>query len=174
MKVQIDELMNYLALLVAALVPMVIGYLWYGPLFGKTWMNSTGMTEAKMKSANMPMIFGFSFLLALILAFAISILCVHDNMVDGALFYATDKTMIPTPGSEEASWLAYYYENLAPDNYNFKHGAFHGGLFGLLLFLPVIGNIALYEQKGWKYVAINVGYWVLCAVIMGGILGAWR
>lgn len=166
--------MNYLAFIVAALVPMILGFFWYGPIFGKPWMASTGMTEEKMKSANMPMIFGLSFLLALMLTMVISVLCVHDNMVEGALYYVTDGTMQPDVGSEEANWLAYYHENLAPENYNFKHGAFHGGLFGLMLFLPVIGNIALYEQKGWKYVAINVGYWVLCAIIMGGILGAWR
>ena len=166
--------MNYLAFIVAALIPMAVGAIWYGPLFGKIWMRSCGMTEEKMKSGNMAMTIGLSLVLAFLLAFIISALSVHDNMVEGALFYATDKTMIPTPGSEEASWLAFYYDNLAPDNYNFQHGAFHGGLFGLMFFLPVIGNIALYEQKSWKYVAINVGYWVLCATLMGGLLGAWR
>ncbi|MBX4189281.1 DUF1761 domain-containing protein [Candidatus Parcubacteria bacterium] len=29
---------NYLAVVVAAVVQMVLGYLWYGPLFGKKWM----------------------------------------------------------------------------------------------------------------------------------------
>lgn len=166
--------MNYIAFIVAALIPTGIGALWYGPLFGKAWMKSSGMTEEKMKGGNMPLIFGLSFVLAIILAFVISALCIHDNMVEGSLYYLTDGTMKPAAGSEAANWLSYYYENLAPDNYNFKHGAFHGGLFGLLFFLPVIGNIALYEQKGWKYVAINVGYWVICAAVMGGILGAWR
>ena len=166
--------MNFLPLLVAALVPTVIGFLWYGPLFGKPWMKSTGMTEEKMKSANMPMVFGLSLLFALILAFVLNILCVHDNMVEGALYYATDKTMVPAPGSKEAEWLDFYKSELAPDNYTFAHGAFHGGLFGLLLFLPILGNIALYEQKGWKYTLINLGYWVVCATIMGGILGGWR
>ena len=110
----------------------------------------------------------------MILTFVISALSVHDNMVQGSLYYATDGTMEPAEGSDDANWLAYYQENLAPDNYNFAHGSFHGGFFALLFFLPIIGNIALYEQKGWKYVAINVGYWVLCAALMGGILGAWR
>lgn len=166
--------MNYIAFIVAALIPMIIGAVWYGPLFGKIWMRSCGMTEEKMKSGNMPMTIGLSLLLAVILTMVIGMLSVHDNMVEGALYYVTNKTMVPTPGSEEASWLAYYYDTLAPANYNFQHGAFHGGLFGLLLFLPIIGNIALYEQKGWKYVAINVGYWVLCAALMGGIIAAWR
>ena len=33
----------------AALVPMVIGFVWYGPLFGKTWMEEMGFTEASLK-----------------------------------------------------------------------------------------------------------------------------
>ncbi len=166
--------MDFLPLLVASLIPTIIGFIWYGPLFGKTWMSITGMTEEKMKSANMPLLFGLSFLLALILAVVINVLCVHDNMVEGALFYITNGTMEPIAGSEAASWLAYYKETLAPDNYTFSHGAFHGGMFGLMMFLPVIGNMALYEQKGWKYVAINVVYWVICATLMGGLLAAWR
>ena len=42
---------NYLGLLLAAVVAMVVGYVWYGPLFGKTWMKLMGMKEAKMKGA---------------------------------------------------------------------------------------------------------------------------
>lgn len=34
---------NYLAILVAAVVSMVIGSIWYGPLFGKKYMHEMGM-----------------------------------------------------------------------------------------------------------------------------------
>ena len=37
-----DIPVNYLAVLVAGLSNMVIGYLWYGPLFGKMWMKLSG------------------------------------------------------------------------------------------------------------------------------------
>ena len=42
---------NWLAIIVAAVAAMVLGFLWYGPLFGKYWMKLTGMTESKMKDA---------------------------------------------------------------------------------------------------------------------------
>ena len=29
---------NLLAVLVAGIVPMIVGFLWYGPLFGKRWL----------------------------------------------------------------------------------------------------------------------------------------
>jgi hypothetical protein len=34
---------NYLAVLVVALISMVLGFLWYGPLFGKMWMRLSGI-----------------------------------------------------------------------------------------------------------------------------------
>lgn len=37
--------MNYLPILAASGANMIIGFLWYGPLFGKKWMSLTGMTE---------------------------------------------------------------------------------------------------------------------------------
>jgi hypothetical protein len=36
---------NYLAVLVAAIAQIVIGFLWYGPLFGKTWIRLTGKSD---------------------------------------------------------------------------------------------------------------------------------
>lgn len=35
--------MNWLAVIVAAILQMVLGFLWYGPLFGKTWMSMMGI-----------------------------------------------------------------------------------------------------------------------------------
>ena len=52
----------------------------------------------------------------------------------------------------------------------FKHGALHGTLIGLLFVTPILGTIALFEQKSFKYVAINGGYWVITLALMGGVL----
>ena len=43
---------NYLAVVVSAIVGMVIGALWYSPmLFGKMWMKLSGVTDKEMKKA---------------------------------------------------------------------------------------------------------------------------
>ena len=39
---------NFLAVLVAAIAAIVLGFLWYGPLFGKTWIKLMGMDKKKM------------------------------------------------------------------------------------------------------------------------------
>src|SRR5713226_2516090 len=35
--------MNWVAIIVATVAAMVIGFLWYGPVFGKTWMALTAL-----------------------------------------------------------------------------------------------------------------------------------
>lgn len=45
--------MNYLSILIAALLMVGIGYLWYGPVFGKYWMKLKGYTPESMKAMKM-------------------------------------------------------------------------------------------------------------------------
>lgn len=166
---------NFLAVLVSALVPTVLGFIWYHEkTFGRAWAAGAGMTEEKMKTGNMPLIFGLAFLFSLLLAFSMNFHAVHDVQVAGAMYYATNGTMIPEQGSELAQWFDYFQTNLAPANHNFNHGAVHGMLIGFMILLPVTVNNALFERRGWKYMLINAGYWTICLTIMGGILAAWR
>ncbi len=60
---------HWLAILVAAVSGFLVGGLWYGPVFGKAWQAARGLSDDAMKNANMPMIFGLTFLLNLFSAF---------------------------------------------------------------------------------------------------------
>lgn len=40
---------NYLAVLICSILSMVVGGIWYGPLFGKQWMKVIGVTEKNSK-----------------------------------------------------------------------------------------------------------------------------
>lgn len=67
---------NYLAVLVAALASMVIGFLWYSPvLFGNAWQKLMGWSEkqAKEKTAKM----GPAYLVALIGALVTAYVLAH-------------------------------------------------------------------------------------------------
>ncbi len=59
---------NWLAVIAAALSSFVLGGIWYAALFGKAHQKAAGLSDEQVKSANMPLIFGGSFVLALIAA----------------------------------------------------------------------------------------------------------
>jgi hypothetical protein len=46
---------NYWAVLVSACSAFIIGWIWYGPLFGKLWMKLNGFTEEGLKEGGMSM-----------------------------------------------------------------------------------------------------------------------
>lgn len=56
------------AIVVATLSTFVIGFLWYGPLFGSTWMEAAGLSEEDVEDANMVSLFGTAFVLQLVMA----------------------------------------------------------------------------------------------------------
>jgi hypothetical protein len=58
--------MNFIAIFVAALVPMILGFIYYNPkVLGGVWMAETGLTEEKMKGGNMALVFGVSLILSI-------------------------------------------------------------------------------------------------------------
>ncbi|MEO9869549.1 DUF1761 domain-containing protein [Ekhidna sp.] len=59
---------NWLSVIVAATSTFLIGGIWYGPLFGKTWMQAFGYTEEDLKKRSAPKTFGLSLFLAFIAA----------------------------------------------------------------------------------------------------------
>ncbi|GGH02272.1 DUF1761 domain-containing protein [Mucilaginibacter phyllosphaerae] len=63
------SLINWPAVLVAALSGFAVGGIWYSnSLFGKAWMADSKLTAAEIKKGNKAKIFGFTFLFALIMA----------------------------------------------------------------------------------------------------------
>jgi len=60
--------LNWLAVIAAALSSFVLGGIWYGALFDKVWMKAAGVTPEQIKNGNKAVIFGGTFVLALITA----------------------------------------------------------------------------------------------------------
>jgi uncharacterized membrane protein YdfJ with MMPL/SSD domain len=157
---------NFLALFVAALSTLVVGFVWYNPkVFGTIWMKESGMTEEKMKGGNMLLTFGLSLLYAFFISFIIQMLTIHQF---GALGMVGGDPNIAKPSYE--AFMADYGMAFR----TFKHGALHGFMTGLFLVLPVIGTNALYERRSFKYTLVTGGFWIVCFMIMGGIICAWK
>lgn len=66
---------NILAVIVAALLPMIVGSLWYGPIFGKRWMELMELTEEEIKANfNPAKSYGGSLVMALVTSYILAIL----------------------------------------------------------------------------------------------------
>jgi MFS family permease len=53
-------------------------------------------------------------------------------------------------------------------------GALYGFLTGFAWVAFAITVNAMFEQKSWKYILINGGYWTIVFTLMGLIIGVWR
>ena len=157
---------NILAILVAAISALVVGFVWYNPkVFGNAWMKAAGLSEEQLKGGNMAKIFALALLFAILLAFSLQGMTIHQmgafSMVGGDV-----ENALP-------SYQA-FMDDYGDAFRTFKHGALHGVLAGIFIALPLIGTNALFERKGAKYIFINSGYWVVTFGIMGAIICGWR
>ncbi|MFD2724754.1 DUF1761 domain-containing protein [Hyunsoonleella rubra] len=157
---------NFLAILVAAISALVVGFIWYNPkVFGTAWMKAAEMSEEKMKGANMGKIFAMAFVFAILLAMSMLSLTVHQigamGMVGGDVEGA-----LPSFNAFMADYGAAHR--------TFGHGALHGFFAGIFIALPILGTNALFERKSAKYIFINSGYWMVTLAVMGAIICGWQ
>lgn len=139
---------NWLAIVVAALIPMIVGFTYYHPkVLGGAWMRANGFTLESLGAGPKPILYG----LALVFSFLLSLWLAGN---------------VAGPGQQTA-----------PDGHSyatFGHGVVHGVIITIMVLLPVLGTLSIFERRSWNWVFNNLGYWVITLSIMGGILSAWR
>lgn len=159
---------NFYMWFVAALIPMIVGAIYYhDKVFGSAWKRSNGFSDADLEGGNMAMILGLSYLLSVLLASMVTGLVIHQANVF--------QMMLPevmASGSEAQQQFTDLMAQYGDRYRDFKHGALHGGFLALLIALPIIGINSLFERRGWKYVLIHTGYWLITLALMGGLLCA--
>ena len=66
---------NLLAVIVCAVLSMVIGSLWYGPLFGKKWMKLLSYTKEEIEKGKkeMPKTYGMMFVGSIVTSFVLAV-----------------------------------------------------------------------------------------------------
>lgn len=160
--------LNILVIALAALVPMVLGFIWYHPkALGAAWQKTANVSDEQIAGSNMPLILGVSLVLSFLLSVQINFMVIHQAHIFSAVM---DEPALQDPNSALSLMLKDFMAQYGNNFRTFKHGAFHGLLAGLFFVLPVLGTNALFERKGFKYIAINVGYWATALTIMGGII----
>lgn len=157
---------NFYMYFVAALIPLVVGAIYYNPkVFGNSWMKVNGFTEENLKGGNMAVIFGLSYLLSLLLAMAIAGIVVHQGAVAQIMM-----PEVAVSGSEAQEQFNGIMGQYGDRFRTFGHGALHGFFFTIFFGLPIIAINSMFERRGWKYSLIHFGYWAICITLMGGLL----
>jgi len=141
---------NWLAIVVAGLIPMIMGMIFYGPLFEKQWLSSLGKTKAEMEPNNPAITYGLSIVMAMLLAFSMKMVIemLHKDVANGELILGSTHT--------------------------FGHGAFHGMFMCLFLVVPVVVSLSLFQKNSGKNILLNVVFWLVTMAIMGAILDGWN
>jgi hypothetical protein len=79
----VNVTINYLAVVVAAAVGFILGWIWYTPLFGKQWMAARGITEQQMADGQKNMMRNMLVVALgiLIMAWALGLLANYTHLV---------------------------------------------------------------------------------------------
>jgi hypothetical protein len=140
--------LNWLAVVAAVISSVVIGFLWYGPLFGGAWMKEMGI-PADFKPA--PALLKRSMLL----------------MIVSALLTA----MVLACAIELSRPLAPDAADAAPD-------AIYGLILALAawigFYVPMLLSGVAWENRSWKLFGINAGYHLAALLAAAMILAHWR
>ncbi|MEM9823153.1 MAG: DUF1761 domain-containing protein [Bacteroidota bacterium] len=157
---------NFYMYFVAALIPMIVGAIYYHPkVVGTAWMKANHFTEDTLKEGNMAIIFGMAYLYSAMLALVLGTLVIHQASVAGLLIPEAME-----PGHPIQKTFNELMEQFGNRHRSFGHGAVHGVLLSLFFALPMVGINALFERRGWKYILIHFIYWLITLVSMGGLL----
>lgn len=136
---------NGWAVFVAAIASMAIGFVWYGPLFGKVWIGMMGWTAADMtkaKAKGMTKQYVLMFIGSLVMAFVLA----HALVFAQTYLQASDAS-----------------------------SGFQVGFWNWLGFIaPVTLSSVLWEGKSWKLWILNNGYQLVTLIVMGYILAYWK
>lgn len=76
---------NLVAVVVAAVASMVLGFLWFGPLFGKPWMKRMGFTQKdvdRQKRKGMATTYFMGFIGALVTSYVLAHFVFYTGSVD--------------------------------------------------------------------------------------------
>lgn len=136
---------QYLAVVVAAVFNMALGFVWYGPLFGKQWMRLSGMSMDSGSTAKKSGM-GGSYAIMAIGSLVMSFVLAH------ALIFASSYLLVS----------------------GFWAGVMAGFWNWLGFIAPVTIGSVLWDRKPWMLWILNAGYYLVALVGMGIILAIWK
>jgi len=160
---------NFYIYFLTALIPLAVGAAWYHPaLFGNKWMKMNGFTEESLQETNMVPIFAATYFFGILLSFFFTSVVVHQQGLMSLLIPEAmeSDSQILNLQNHLNELMGMYGDRFR----TFGHGVVHGIITTIFFVLPVIAFNALFERRGWGYIFLHVGYWMIVLVLIGGVL----
>ena len=138
---------NYIAIVVVAIANMFLGFLWFGPLFGKTWTRLMGWSQTQIEEGKAKMkkdgwkTYLLAFLVSLVMA------CVLGKFLVFLSFYLGLTGLAAGLKVGFLSWLGFI--------------------------APVTLGSVLWEGKSWRLWFLMNSYYLVALLVMGSILAFW-
>lgn len=157
------EQANWLIIPIAAILPLILGFIWYHPkVLGTKLAQMTGETPSNLSIGKIALIYLFSLLLAYIL----TLMSVHQSAIFQLFFMDPD---MANANSEFSVFMNDFMAKYGDRHRSFGHGMVHGAEAGLMFSLALIGISTLLQGKSLKPAWIHIGFWIVCCSLMGGL-----
>jgi hypothetical protein len=153
---------------IAALIPLIIGFIWYNPkVFGTAWMKGAGLNPDNMKGGNMILVFLLTYVFSFFVALSLTFITIHQFGLQ-SLVMPEQGGVVASPELKQA--VDTVTKGYAGSFLTFHHGVIHSVIVSIMFVLPILAIGSMFEKRGYKYILINFGYWTLCLALMGGIM----
>ena len=139
---------NYLAILVAGIAMMIVGSIWYGPLFGKTFIASMGWDKISKEE--------------------------QDKMKKGMIGNYVLQFIFSLVTIWVLAVVLHYFRIVRTDLSGTVAGLHVALLAWVGFYLPVKCGEKLWTGKMDKMLWIDLGHFLVSLVVAGLILGMWK
>lgn len=139
---------NWYAVAAAVIANIVIGFVWYGPLFGAAWMREMGLApdfkpEAAQVKRSLLLMASGALLTSVVLACGIEVM-------------------------RPSSWQA------GADAADYKFGLLAALAAWMGFCVPMLLGSVAWENRSWRLFRINAGYQLAALLAAGQILAHWQ
>jgi Protein of unknown function (DUF1761) len=160
--------LNFLVILSTALIPVIVGFIWYNPkVMGTIWMREIGGNPHEGKDIKMVPIIIANLVVGVFLAVGLVNIVIHQQGILGVL---ANEPSMSDPTSPLSVYVADFMSKYGSNFRTFKHGALHGFLATVMIILPAVTVSSLWERRSWTYIGLTFAYWAITLMLMGGII----
>ena len=127
------EIANWWAVLAATVLAFLLGGIWYGPVFGKAWLEALGKTEDDIQPSASPFIISFftALLTAVVLAWLIGALAIKGWLGGAVLGLITGVGFIATAMASDSAFCRWSLKLfLIQSGYRVLYSVLMGALLG--------------------------------------------